>query len=149
MFVSRSTSDYNTRVETLDQLKARLEAAVSGVQLQILPNDSPANQPSLLVDAAHALAVARFLREDLLLRLDFASNVTGVDWPDRVEKIKSKVKKLVDGAEKEVEETTEKAIPGFLEAVYHLYSMEKKHGPVVLRQRTGNRTNEVKLTSLT
>ena len=149
MFVSCLASDYNTRVETLDQLKARLEAAVSGVQLQILPNDSPANQPSLLVDSAHALAVARFLREDPLLRLDFASNVTGVDWPDRVEKVKSKVKKLVDGVEKEVEETTEKAIPGFLEVVYHLYSMEKKHGPVVLRQRTGNRTDEVKLASLT
>jgi len=149
MFVSRPASDYNNRVETLDQLKARLEAAVSGVQLQILPNDSPANQPSLLVDSAHALAVARFLCEDPLLRLDFASNVTGVDWPDRVEKIKSKVKRLVDGVEKEVEETTEKAIPGFLEAVYHLYAMEKKHGPVVLRQRTGNRTDEIKLASLT
>ena len=149
MFVSRPASDYNSRVETLDQLKARLEAAVPGVQLQILPNDSPANQPSLLVDVAHAVAVARFLREDPLLRLDFASNVTGVDWPDRVEKIKTKVKKLVDGVEKEVEETTEKVIPGFLEAVYHLYSMEKKHGPVVLRQRTGNRTDQVKVASLT
>ena len=140
---------YNSAVETLDQIKACLEAAVPGAQLQIIPNDSPANQLSLLVDARHALAVAKFLRDDSQLRLDYASNVTGVDWPDRVEKTKSKVKKLVDGVEKEVEETTEKSIAGYLEAVYHLYSMEKKQGPVILRQRTGNRTDQVQLASLT
>jgi NADH-quinone oxidoreductase subunit C len=136
-------------VETLEQIKARLEAAVPGAQLTIIPNDSPANQPSLLVDSGHALAAARFLCDDPQLRLDFASNVTGVDWPDRVEKTKTRVKKLVDGAEKEVEETTEKAIPGFLETVYHLYSMAKKHGPVILRQRTGNRTDRTQVASFT
>jgi len=136
-------------VETLEQIKARLEAAVPGVQLQIVPNDSPANQPSLLVDAAHALAVALFFRDDPSLRLDFASNMTGIDWPDRVEKTKTKVKKVVDGVEKEVEETIEKKISGFLEAVYHLYSMEKKHGPVILRQRTGDRATQVHVASLT
>ena len=140
---------YNFAVETLDELKARLEAAIPGAQLQILPNDSPANQRSLLVDAAHASAVARFLRDDPRLRLDFASNVTGIDWPDRVEKTKTKVKKLVDGVEKEVEETVEKAIPGFLEVVYHLYSMELKNGPIILRQRTANRADQVSVASLT
>ena len=39
--------------------------------------------------------------------------------------------------------------PGFLEVVYHLYSMEKKHGPVVLRMRTVNRADQVELPSLT
>ena len=39
--------------------------------------------------------------------------------------------------------------PGYLEAVYHLYSMEKKHGPVMLRLRTENRTDRVHLPSLT
>jgi NADH-quinone oxidoreductase subunit C len=136
-------------METLEQIKARLEAAIPGVQLQILLNDSPAHQPSLLVDAAHAPAVARLLRDDADLRLDFASNVTGVDWPDRVEKTKMKVKRVVEGVEKELEETTEKKIPGFLEAVYHLYSMEKKQGPLILRQRTGNRTDQTRLASLT
>jgi NADH-quinone oxidoreductase subunit C len=140
---------YNFAVETLDEIKARLGAAIPGALLQILPNDSPANQPSLLVDAAHALAVARFLRDDARLRLDYASNVTGIDWPDRVEKIKTKVKKMVEGVEKEVEETVEKTIPGFLEVVYHLYSMEKKHGPVILRQRTGNRADQIDVASLT
>jgi len=139
----------NSAVETLDEIKARLEAAIPGAQLQVAPNDSPANQRSLLVDAAHAPAVARFLRDDPRLRLDYASNVTGIDWPDRVEKNKTKVKKLVEGVEKEVEETVEKAIPGFLEVVYHLYSMEKKHGPVILRQRTANRGDQVSVASLT
>jgi len=51
--------------------------------------------------------------------------------------------------EKEVEETVEKRIPGCLEAVYHLFSMERKHGPVILRQRTANRTDQVQVASLT
>ena len=59
-----------TNMELLDQIKVRLEAAVPGVQLRIIPNDSPVNQPSLLVDAAHAFAVAKFLRDDPELRLD-------------------------------------------------------------------------------
>ena len=140
---------YNTRMETLDEIKIRVEAAVPGAQLQIIANDSPSAQTSLLVDSAHAVAVAKFLRDDKSLSLDFASNVTGVDWPERVEKTKTKVKKLVEGVEKEVEEITEKTIPGYLEVVYHLYSMEKKHGPVILRLRTGNRTDSVTVPSLT
>ena len=140
---------YNRAVETLEEIKARIEAAVPGAMLQLVANDSPANQPSLAVDPAHALAVAVFLRDDATLRLDFASNVTGVDWPERVEKTKTKVKKIVDGVEKEVEETVETKIPGFLEVVYHLYSMEKKHGPVILRQRTADRAEQVEVASLT
>lgn len=140
---------YNRAVETLEEIKARIEAAVPGAMLQLVANDSPANQPSLAVDPAHALAVAVFLRDDATLRLDFASNVTGVDWPERVEKSKTKVKKIVDGVEKEVEETVETKIPGFLEVVYHLYSMEKKHGPVILRQRTADRAEQVEVASLT
>jgi len=135
-------------VESIEQIKQRIEAAVPGVQLQVIPNDSPANQPSLLVDAGHALAVARFLRDDPQLRLDYASNVTGVDWLDKVTKEKVKVKKLIDGVEKEVEEVIEKKTSGYLEAVYHLYSMALKQGPLVLRQRTANRTNPVHLASL-
>ena len=136
-------------METLDQIKSRLEAALPGVHLQIIPNDSPAQQPSLLVDVPHAAAVGRFLRDDSSLRLDYASNVTGVDWPDRVEKVKTKVKKMVEGVEKELEETSERKIPGFLEVVYHLYSMEKKHGPLIIRQRTGDRVSQVTVASLT
>jgi NADH-quinone oxidoreductase subunit C len=136
-------------VETLEQIKTRLAAAVPGVRLEIIPNDSPAKQPSLLVDAPHALAVAEFLRHDPELRLDYASNVTGVDWLDAVLKEKVKVKKLVDGVEKEVDETVERKKPGYLEVVYHLYSMSLKHGPLVLRQRTENRAEQTSVASLT
>src|SRR5205085_12360370 len=117
------------KVLNLDEIKVRLEAAIPGVELQIIANDSPAKQPSLLMDSAHALAAARFLRDDPQLQLDYASNVTGVDWLDTVLKEKKKVKKLVDGVEKEVEETIETKRAGYLEAVYHLYSMALKHGP--------------------
>jgi len=86
-------------METLEQIKSRIGTAVPGAQLQIIPDDSPANQPSLLVDGAHAVAVAKFLRDDPQLRLDYASNVTGVDWLDAVLKEKVKTKKIVDGVE--------------------------------------------------
>ena len=101
--------------------------------------------------------MAKFLRDDAELALDFLSNVTGVDWPDKeiTEKVKvtRPVTKTVDGVEQTVEETVEetrkRVEPGCLEAVYHLYSVAKKHGPVVLRMRTVNRTDQVELPSLT
>jgi NADH-quinone oxidoreductase subunit C len=134
---------------TLDQIKSRIELAVPGVTLEIIPNDSPSGQTSLLVDNTHAFAVAKFLRDDAELRFDYASNVTGVDWPDLIIKEKTKIKKLVDGVEKEFEEVTEKTRPGYLESVYHLYSMAHKHGPIILRMRTENRTDKNHLPSLT
>jgi NADH-quinone oxidoreductase subunit C len=103
----------------------------------------------LLVDNAHALEVARFLRDDAELHLDYCSNVTGIDWPEAVVKTKVKKKVVVDGLEKEIEETIETLRSGHLEAVYHLYSVEKKHGPVMLRLRTENRADKAKVPSLT
>ncbi len=136
-------------METLDQIKARAEAAVPGAKIDIVPNPGPAQQLSLLIDNEHALAVARFLRVDPALRLDFCSNVTGVDWLDRTVKKTVKVKKIVDGEEKEVDEMTEEKIPGYLEAVYHLYSMTHKQGPVIIRMRTTDRAAGSRLPSLT
>ncbi len=109
----------------LEKIKADLEAALPGCRLEIIPNGSPSVQHSLLIDLAHATEVAMFLRDNAELRLDYCSNVTGVDWLQ-----------------------TEQS-PGYLEAVYHLYSMEKKHGPVILRMRTENRSDKVHLPSLT
>jgi len=136
-------------VDTLDQIKARLEAAVPGAALEIIPNASVDGQRSLLMDNAHALAVARFLRDDAALRLDYASNVTGVDWLDTVLQEKRKVKQVIEGVEREIEQTTERKKPGYLEVVYHLYSMELKQGPLVLRLRTANRTDDARVPSLT
>lgn len=136
-------------LETLEQIKVRLERAVPGVRLEIVPNPIAPDQPSLCVDAAHAGLAALFLRDDPQLRLDYASNVTGVDWPETTVKEKVKRKQVVDGTEKEVETVVETKRPGYLEAVYHLYSMELRHGPLVLRQRTGDRKEDIHLASLT
>jgi NADH-quinone oxidoreductase subunit C len=133
----------------IDELRARIEAAVPGAKLELVPNDTPAAQPSLLLNRESLVSIARFLRDDPELRLDYASNVTGVDWLDLVTKEKVKGKKVVDGAEKEVEETIEKKRPGYLEVVYHLYSMALKHGPVVLRVRTRNRIDDTHVPSIT
>lgn len=136
-------------MESIEAIQARIQAAVPGAQVELLRNGSPSAQHSLLVDREHGRAVAEFLRHDPELQLDYCSNATGVDWPERVLTEKIKVKKLVDGVEKEVEEAKETRTPAYLEAVYHLYSMAKKHGPVIIRLRTGNRTDDVTLPSLT
>jgi len=137
-----------------ENIKAQIEAGVPGASVTVIANGSPSGQHSLLLDHAHARAVAEFLRDDAELRLDYCSLVTGVDWPDSEVTEKIKVKKLVagpDGAEseKEVEEVRKTKVPGYLEAVYHLFSMEKKHGPAILRLRTANRADGTHLPSLT
>jgi NADH-quinone oxidoreductase subunit C len=132
-----------------EQIKTAIEAAVPGCRVEILQNGSPSAQRSLILDNERAVEVARFLRDDAALRLDFCSNVTGVDWLDSEVSEKVKTKKLVEGVETEVEEVRKTRIPGRLEAVYHLFSMEKKHGPVILRLRTANRTDGTKIPSLT
>jgi NADH-quinone oxidoreductase subunit C len=136
-------------VISLDQFKSRIETAVPDARIEIIPNASPSGQSALLVNNEHAVAIARFLRDDPALRLDYCSNVTGVDWLDAEISEKVKVKKLMDGVEKEVEEVKKTKRPGYLEAVYHLYSMELKHGPVIVRLRTENRTDKTRLPSLT
>ena len=136
-------------METLEQLKARAEAAVPGARLEVLRNGSPSEQHSLLVGNEHALEVARFLRDDSSLRLDYASNVTGVDWLDSVVKQTTRSRQTIDGVERDIDQTTEQKIPGYLEVVYHLYSMELKQGPVILRLRTSDRASQNHVPSLT
>jgi NADH-quinone oxidoreductase subunit C len=144
-------------LKTVEEIKATIEAGVPGSAVEIVRNPGPSAQHSLLIGAAHAVAVATFLRDDPELQLDYLSNATGVDWPDKeiAEKVKvtRTVTRTVDGveqaAEETVEETRKHVQPGCLEAVYHLFSVAKKHGPVVIRMRTGNRTDRVELPSLT
>src|SRR5256884_8429880 len=136
-------------MEGLEQIKARIEACVPGANIEIGQNASPSQQHSLRIDNEHARDVAKFLRDDPTLRLDFCSNATGVDWLDRTVKKTVKVKKVVDGVEKDVDETTEEKVRGYLEAVYHLYSMTHKHGPVIIRMRTADRADGACLPSLT
>ena len=106
-------------MENLEQIRDRLLARFPGGEAAVVANPSPAAQNSLLLGSACALRMAFFLRDDPALRLDYCSNVTGVDWP------------------------------GHLEVVYHLYSMALRHGPVVIRMRTADRDAGAILPSLT
>ncbi len=142
---------------TVEGIKMAIEMAIPGAGVEIVPNPSPSGQHSLRLDPRHVVAVAKFLRDDEELALDFLSNVTGVDWPDKeiTDKVQvtRPVTKIVDGVEQTTEETVEETRkhvePGCLEVVYHLYSVALKQGPVILRMRTVNRTDQVELPSLT
>jgi len=144
-------------LKTVEEIKAAIEAGVPGAGVEFVPNPGPAAEHSLRLAPANAVAVATFLRDDADLAFDFLSNVSGVDWPDKevAEKVKvmRTVTKTVDGveqsAEETVEETRKRVEPGCLEAVYHLYSVAKKHGPLVIRMKTANRADQVELPSLT
>lgn len=71
--------------------------------------------PALVIDRRVLLDVMRFLRDDRALRLDFLSNLCAVDWlkPNAV-----------------------------LEVVYHLFSVELRHGPLTVKCRTGDRVDD-------
>jgi NADH-quinone oxidoreductase subunit C len=120
---------------TVEQLRERILAEVPGSSVTVVANPGPSAQHSLLLGADTAVAVATFLRDAPGLRLDFCSNVTGLDWLDR--------------EVTEADGKTKRSVPGHLEAVYHLFSMELGHGPVVIRMRTANRCDQVALPSLT
>jgi NADH-quinone oxidoreductase subunit C len=144
-------------LKTVEEIKAAIEAAVPGAGVEVIANPSVSGQHSLLLAPETAVAAAIFLRDNADLSLDFLSNASGVDWLDRevAEKVKvtRTVTKTIDGVETPVEETVEEtrkhAVRGFLEAVYHLYSVAKKHGPVIIRMRTADRRGQVQLPSLT
>ena len=138
-------------METVEQIRDRLLAAFPDATITLIPNPSPAAQHSLLIDAHQALAIAPFLRDDPSLRLDQCSNVTGVDWPGKqiVEAAKSIGAGVAGGEPQPTEPKITRTEPGYLEVVYHLYSIAQRHGPMILRMRTTNRTDHVTLPSLT
>jgi NADH-quinone oxidoreductase subunit C len=72
-----------------------------------------------------------------------------VDWLPKELTEKIKVKKIVEGEEKEVDAIRKTSLPGYLETVYHLFSTIKRTGPLPLRIRTADRDTRVHLPSLT
>jgi NADH-quinone oxidoreductase subunit C len=140
-------------MKTAEEILAAIKLALPDSGVELVLNPSPSAQHSLRLDPTHAVAVASWLREDPELALDYCSNATGVDWPSKEITEKVKETKLVDGVETVVEETVKRVESGYLEAVYHLFSIKHAHreiaGPVVLRMRTVNRTDQVELPSLT
>lgn len=138
-------------MESPEQIQARLAARFPAATVTLVPNPAPGGLAALLVDAAHAREIATFLRDDPELKLDYCSNATGVDWPEKeiVETTRSTLADPAGGPPRTIEQKTKRLQPGYLEVVYHLYSMARKHGPVILRVRTANRTDPVTLPSLT
>lgn len=138
-------------METIEQIRDRLVLRFSAADVPIVPNPSPAAQSSLLLPPAHAREIAAWLRKEESLQLDCCSNVTGIDWPDKevVDTVRTTVADPAGGPAKIVEQKTKRIEPGYLEVVYHLYSVALKQGPVILRLRTANRSDAVSLPSLT
>jgi len=138
-------------METLEQIRDRVAARFPAAEVALLPNPNPAAPASLGLGVAGAREIATFLRDDPGLRLDYCSNATGVDWPEReiVETVRTRVPAADGSGERVIEQKVKRLQPGCLEAVYHLYSVARQHGPVVIRMRTGNRTDRVTLPSLT
>jgi NADH-quinone oxidoreductase subunit C len=140
-------------MKTAEEILTAIKIALPNAGVELVTNPSPSGQHSLRLTSSDAVAIASFLRDDAELALDYCSNATGVDWPDKEITEKVKVTKVVDGVEKTIEETVKRTEPGYLEAVYHLFSMKKGPkeggGPVILRMRTANRTDQVELPSLT
>ncbi len=135
-----------------ENLLALLAEKFPSARLELVADTSPAAQHGILLDPAHAVTVATFLRDDPALRLDFCSNVTGLDWPDQEISVTEKIPQPdpAGGPDRIVEKKVKQLRPGFLEAVYHLYSVEKKSSaPVVLHLRTANRANATTVPSLT
>ena len=140
-------------METPEQIRDRLLTRFPDAAITVVLNPGPAAQHSLLLGAAHARAVAEFLRDDPALQLDQCTNVTGIDWPEKeiVETTKVATPDPANpaGPPKVVEQKTQRLQPGCLEVVYHLYSISLRHGPVILRLRTVNRTDQAAVPSLT
>jgi len=140
-------------MKTAEEILQAIKSALPDASVELVTNPSPSAQHSLRIDPAAAVKVASFLRDDAVLALDYCSNVTGVDWLDKEVTEKVKVTKTEGGVETLVEEAVKRVEPGYLEAVYHLFSMKhgpsQPAGPVVIRMRTVNRTDQVELPSLT
>jgi len=106
---------------TIEQLADAVRAAVPGAVIEIIPSTPAAAQPALLVNRESAVAVARYLKDEPSYQMDFCSCVTGVDYLAK----------------------------GYIEVVYHLYSVALKQGPVVLKVRAPRELSQCHVPSLT
>ena len=125
----------------IQEIADAMNAAVNHAGVTVSNNPSPSGQHSLLLPPTHARECAQWLKSESPWKLDYLSNVSGNDWPKNLITKQASKKPVVDASEE--------SMPPCLEAVYHLYSIRHSLGPVVLRIRTENRTDEVVLPSLT
>ena len=64
-------------MENLEQIRDRILARFPGAEVSIVTNPGVAAEHSLLLGHAQAQEIARFLRDDAALRLDYCSNASG------------------------------------------------------------------------
>ena len=112
-------------IPAIEQLREAVLAALPGATVEIIPSTPAAQQPSLLVDREHVVAAAQFLKADPRFQMDFCSCVTAVDYPPKA------------------------GTPGWIEVVYHLYSVALKQGPIVLKARAPRELTQCHTPSLT
>ncbi|MDZ4744136.1 MAG: NADH-quinone oxidoreductase subunit C [Verrucomicrobiota bacterium] len=116
------------------------------VKFPTLTYERPTN--SFVIPPEIALEVARYLKDDPMFRMDMCTNCTAVDWLPTTNIVKRKTIEIIDG--KQVESVEEIIVdkPAYLETVYHLVSVEKKKGPLIIRVRTKDRI-DTRVPSLT
>jgi NADH-quinone oxidoreductase subunit C len=131
--------------EEIKSARSKRRPRLQGVELVPIP--APRASTRCCSRAATRCRVASFLRDDPELALRLLLQRTGVDWPDKeISEKKVKVTKVRRRVERRdvVEETVKRIEPGYLEAVYHLFSMKHEaRSRSVLRMRTVNRTDQV------
>ncbi len=93
-------------MEPLEAIQKQLEEKIPG--LKLTPEGA-----GFLVDRKDLLTVARFLKENEPYKMDYVSNLCGVDYKE------------------------------YLESVAYLYSMEKKEGPILLKVRVSREDPKV------
>jgi NADH-quinone oxidoreductase subunit C len=108
-------------MEVIEKIQEIALRAVPGAQIELISSTPAAAQPALLVDRENIYAVAKFLKEDPGLQMDFCSCVTAVDY----------------------------LAAGHIEVVYHLYSVALKQGPIVLKVRAPRQLDDCRVPSLT
>lgn len=133
-------------MDTIEQLKDAALKAVAGAQIEI--TGAGAVEPGLVVDRDHMFAVAKFFRDDERYAMDYCSCVTAVDFLPKQTKKKVKQPDPND-ASKTVEKEIVEDAPGFIEVVYHLFSVAKRQGPIKLRVRAPRELAQCRVPSLT
>lgn len=133
---------------TTEEIFNQIQNALPNAGVTYCENPAPAEQHSILVEPESSIEVFTYLRDTQGLEFDYLSNVSGVDYPDGDLANTVAVAKTEGDAESSGED--KKSSGGFLEAVYHLYSVARKTSqPLVLRQRTQDRAENNAVASIT
>ena len=103
----------------MDELKATIEQQLPGVSLAV-------EGAALVVAAKDVTAVCRYFKDSERFHTDYLANLTAVDYPPAP----ASTTGVRPG---DSEGRAGGPGPDRIDVVYHLYSMEKRHGPIVLQ----------------